>query len=161
MICAANGIVSTSDAARWNQSGLMRYIPRESVSALNRHTGAGLVRASRATFQVLAAVLLKIRLTGCDYVLLIFSRRQGQAVWYSYCCCVYGLVRQWVRGMANILRLPDPVDEGITILRNVYNYSPHPTSRRHIPEGLIFSYSSVRTSNFSPLQCIIYQPSHN
>jgi len=83
MICAANGIVSTSDAARWNQSGLMRYIPRETVSTLNRHNNAGLVRASRATFQVLAAVLLNIRLSGYDYVWLIGSRRQGQAVWYS------------------------------------------------------------------------------
>jgi len=45
MICAANGITSISDAARWNQSGLMCYIPREAVSALNRHTGAGLGRA--------------------------------------------------------------------------------------------------------------------
>jgi len=69
-------------------------IPREAVSALNRHTGTGLGHASRATFQVLTALLLKIRLSWCDDVLLICSHRQGEAVRYSCCCTVYGLVRQ-------------------------------------------------------------------
>jgi hypothetical protein len=136
-------------------------IPREAVSALNRHTGAGLGRASRATFQVLTAVLLKIRLSGCDDVLLIGSRRQGQACGIAIVVACLGWSGNRCGDMANLLRLLEPVDEDITILRKVWNYSPHATSRHHIPEGLILSYSSVRTSYLSPLQCIIHHPSHN